>query len=200
MGEVEPEVILVHQRTLLPDVGSEIFPQRCVNQVSGAVVSLDVAAADRVNPGTAGGRLELLSEDPANHRPLGVLAHLVNRKVPPLPLHNSGIADLSAGLHVEGFSRSSTSTLPPSWRKASSSVSTSSDSYPRTAGYPASAHATRPVDPHAQPGLRPAGSPGRRGSAGAALFNAVLESGDVHRRTPLSAMSIVRSRGNPKVS
>jgi hypothetical protein len=101
MGKVEPEVILVHQRTLLPDVGSEIFAQRCVNQVSRAVVSLDVAAADRVNPGTAGGRLELLSEDPANHRPLGVLTHLVHWKVPSLPLHDSGIADLSTGLHVE---------------------------------------------------------------------------------------------------
>jgi hypothetical protein len=55
-----------------------------MNQMGGAVISLDVATPHRVNPGPGGRRLELLTECPGDDRPPRV-TNLVHREIQPCP-------------------------------------------------------------------------------------------------------------------
>ena len=78
--EVEPEPLGLHQRSLLPHVRAQEFPEGVMHEVRGAVVPLDVVPPRRVHRRAHGLGLERLAEAAAHHGALGILPHGVDRE------------------------------------------------------------------------------------------------------------------------
>ena len=78
-----------------------MLAERRVDEVGGAVVPLDVPPPRRVHRRRQLARLEPVAERPADHRPLPILPHRVDRERPALAAEMAGVAHLPARLDVE---------------------------------------------------------------------------------------------------